>query len=92
MNTDSDMGIYSIPAIGDRPKVIKDDNIKAIYLRGIPNVLITTEEERLEPDVKQYYDNQSGYNILNVSNSIAECFAISSRSKTAQDELDSLLY
>ena len=33
---------YAISAIGDRPKVVNDSNVKSIYYRNVPNLIFTT--------------------------------------------------
>jgi len=35
----SELGKYAISSIGDRPKVVNDNNIKALIYREIPDVL-----------------------------------------------------
>ena len=45
MDTRSEMGKYSISAIGDRSKVVNDDKIKGIYFKSVPNIIMATQKE-----------------------------------------------
>jgi hypothetical protein len=45
---------YAIYAIGDRPKVVNDTNVKSIYYRNIPNLIFTS-------DWLGEYGEKSGY-------------------------------
>ena len=47
---------YSVKAIGDRTKVINDDDIKAIYYGEVPNLIYITTEK---------YEELKSVNMLN---------------------------
>lgn len=83
---ESGLGKYSISNIGDRTKVINDSNIKAIYFREVPKLIFTTAAD------KNISKNYEGYVPVQVSGSLENMFSISSQGKSAQDELDDLLY
>jgi hypothetical protein len=45
MDADGEMGKYAVSAIGNRPKAINDDKVKAIYFEQTPTVLFLTKNE-----------------------------------------------
>ena len=77
---------YSVQAIGDRPKVINDNSIKAIYFRETPTVLfVQNEEDKIGTEEftwVQLPENMDAGNIL----------TIAAQGKSAQEQLDTLLY
>lgn len=79
---------YKISAIGHRAKVINDDKIKAIFYRSIPDVLW------IDPDSDLYNDTNDNisYVRLRLSNGLENYFIISNQGKSAQEELQILLY
>lgn len=90
MDTRSEMGKYSISAIGDRSKVVNDDKIKGIYFKSVPNIIMATQKELNQ--VKELYNVIGGYRICQINDDTYSCFVSSSLGKSAKDELDSLLY
>lgn len=86
LDSESELGKFSISNIGDRTKVINDSNIKAIYFREVPNLIFMTEEERKKANYS------SGYTPVQINGTLENMFSISSQGKSAQDELDDLLY
>lgn len=91
METNSEMGKYSISAVGDRTKVIKDDKIGGIYFKGLPQVILTSKDEYV--NLINYLDAlDGGYNIVQYDSTLKPCLVTSGLSKSAQDELDNLLY
>ena len=83
LDTEGEISQYSIPAIGDRAKVVNDSSIKSIYFKDTPLII--------------YYDEvndryvKSGYSYMQLSN-IDNLFSISTQGKSAKNELDTLLY
>lgn len=83
LDTEGEISQYSIPAIGDRAKVVNDKSIKSVYFKDTPLII--------------YYDNpeqryiKSGYSYMQLSN-IENLFSISTQGKSAKNELDTLLY
>ena len=83
LDTEGEISQYSIPAIGDRAKVVNDSSIKSIYFKDTPLII--------------YYDTvndryvKSGYSYMQLSN-IDNLFSISTQGKSAKNELDTLLY
>lgn len=86
LDANADLGKYKIAVIGHRPKVINDNNVKAIFFRDTPNVLFQ------EPDERQPEDHNLSYVYLQLSDGLAQYFHISTQGKSAKDELDTLLY
>ena len=81
-----DLGEYSISAIGDRPKVVNDSNVKSIYYRNVPNLIFTT-------NLQNEFKEKSGYIFMQISKDISlNYFNISAQGKSAKDLLDELLY
>lgn len=77
---------YAILAIGDRPKVVNDSNVKSIYYRNVPNLIFTT-------DIYNEFKEKSGYVFMQINEDISlNYFNISAQGKSAKDALDELLY
>ena len=81
---------YSVKAIGNRTKVVNEDDIKAIYYGETPNLIYITQED---------YENLVNTNTLNdgyiyviLPEALSDYFVISRKTKSAQDELDNLLF
>ena len=89
-NLGSGLDKYSVKAIGDRTKVVNDDDIKAIYYGEVPNLIYISQED---------YDNLQATNRLNdgyvyviLPEALSDYFVVSKKYKSAQDVLDELLY
>ena len=98
------IGQFSIPAIGDRPKVINNDAVKAIIYKDIPDVIFIKGS-----DYNKYKEDLSvfeGYDIIKITNDddTESSFIYdymeeeipkivkSGRGLTAQEQIDDLLY
>ena len=88
IDPNSDIGKFSIKAIGHRPKVVNDSNVKAIYFRETPPILLVPASQNLTLEQKK----AQGYVIINIPSYYEEYFDISSKGKSAKDEMDNLLY
>ena len=89
------LGQYSVPAIGARPKVINNEGIKVLIYQDVPDLIFVYEEDYKD----SLLDNYDGYNvaILKPGDPFREYLETrqidrSSRSTTAQEEIDNLLY
>lgn len=80
------LGKYAPQVIGRRPKVVNDQDVKAIFFRETPEVLFLRPEEAVE------YDDTLGYVKMNLPASHENYFSISSQGKSAKEVLDNLLY
>lgn len=88
IDPNSDIGKFSVKAIGHRPKVVNDSNVKAIYFRETPNILLVPASQDLTLEQKR----AQGYAIVNIPSYYEEYFDISTKGKSAKDEMDNLLY
>lgn len=89
------LGQFSVPAIGNRPKNQTNDSIRALIYKDVPDVVLIDQEE---------YDKYAttgrlldGYNYYILNDILSEYMennqiTISSRSVTAQESIDDLLY
>lgn len=88
IDTTGELNKYAVQNIGQRSKVEKDDKIKAIYFREIPNVIFTTEKNE-EVNTRWI---KPGYVHVNIPKTIADWFTLSTRGKNMIDKLEELLY
>ena len=88
IDTTGELNKYAVQNIGQRAKVEKDDKVKAIYFREIPNVIFTTKESE-EVNTRWV---KPGYAHVNIPRSIADWFTLSTRGKTMIDKIEELLY
>lgn len=78
---------YKPMNIGRRPKVVNDQEIKAIFFEDTPNVLF------IDPlEVKPQTDTSLSYIRLNLVGAMSNYFQISTQGKSAKETLDNLLY
>ena len=84
---ESELGQYAISAIGDRPKVINDTNIKALIYKQTPQVLFLTKEE-----LENISSKQTGYTYINMPQNFENYFSISSQGISAYNKFEDLLY
>ena len=80
----SDIAKYSVSAIGSRTKVINDKDVKAIHYRDIPNIIFDNNSTDFE--------QLSGYTYINITSAFNNLFIKSSKSKTAKERIEELLY
>lgn len=81
---------YSVAAIGSRMKTVNEDSIRAIVYKEVPSLIYITQEKYSE--LKENNLLLTGYNYVKMPESFEEYFQRSVQSKTAQQELDNLLY
>ena len=86
LDVDTDLGQYSVQAIGDRPKSINDNKVTAIYYQETPTVIFTTEAEYNSSDVK------TGYTYIWLQPHMKNLFTITSKGKSAKEQVDQMLY
>ena len=82
---DSQLANISIPAIGDRIKVITDKNVQAINYKTIPQVIFKRVNDK-------NYEIKSGYTYININNNAESFFRTSSKAKSAKERIEELLY
>lgn len=86
----TNLGKYSVKAIGDRTKAVNEDEIRAIYYGEIPNLIYISQEEYNKLKLANLLDD--GYNYIILPEGMDEYFDTSRKKKSAQDELDQLIY
>lgn len=86
----TNLGKYSVKAIGDRTKTVNNDKIKAISYGEIPNIIYTTHDEYKELEMAHLVND--GYTYIVLSDVMGEYFDATRKEKSAQDELDQLVY
>lgn len=83
---EGELGQYAISAIGNRPKVVNDSNVKSIYYRNVPNLIFTT-------NIYNDFKEKSGYIFMQITEDMSfNYFNISAQGKSAKDALDELIY
>ena len=78
---------YNVKAIGNRPKAVNDDKVKAIYYRETPNVIFVSSE-----DWEDDSNRKPGYTYVKLGYEQENLFNISARGKTAHAQLEEFLY
>ena len=84
LDTNGELKQFGVKSIGSRSKSIKDTNVKAIYFRDTPEILISG-------DVSESEDT-SGYSTIQIPEDYKNIFSISGKGKSAKEKLDELLY
>lgn len=85
-----DLAQYGVPYIGDRSKTVNDDKIKAIYYRDTPPVVFKEKTQDIQEVIEAA--QEGSYSYINITDNIENLFSISAQSKSAFNELNSLLY
>lgn len=80
----SNLEKYSVNAIGTRSKAVSDNDVKCIYYREIPQTIFQSGAET--------YEHQTGYTYIQLRPEMKNLFIISSKGKSAQEELENMLY
>ena len=88
LDADSELGQFSVQAVGDRVKAVNDTSVTAIYFRQVPNLVFTTYKDYLKSDLR----DKTGYTPVFVTGNLENMFNISAQGKSAQDRIDELLY
>lgn len=87
LDEDSELSKYSVHSIGDRPKSVKDTNVKAIYFRETPTVVFVKPENWEKENNAKF-----GYTYIKLPEHMENLFSISTQGKSAKDVLDQYLY
>lgn len=85
LDTYGELSEYSVSSIGDRPKAVNDNNVKAIYFRETPGVIFVE-------NLKELNEKKSGYTYAQLPKHLEYLFSISGQGKSAKDVLDGFLY
>lgn len=88
LDADSELGQFSVKAVGDRVKAVNDTSVTAIYFREVPDLIFTTYKQYNESGLA----DKSGYTPVFINGSLENMFNISAQGKSAQDLMDELVY
>ena len=89
LDAESELGQFSVRAVGDRTKVINDDKINSIYFKTTPDLIfITATEYNKNKNIKDY----TAYIPVFIQSNLENLFNISSQGRSAKDSLDEMLY
>ena len=83
---------FSIPAIGDRPKVVNEDKATAIVFKEIPNIILYNSLQPNISTLKSEIMDKGGYTFVSAPEWFMSYLRISSRSLCVKDKIDELLY
>lgn len=93
LDTAGELENYSVPRIGDRPKAVNDNDVKAIYFRETPGVIFLEPEEWVQYTADGgALEKPTGYAYAQLPKHFSHLFHISSQGKSAKDALDEFLY
>lgn len=85
LDTYGELSQYSVSSVGDRPKAVNDNNVKAIYFRETPKVIFVENFNGVT-------EKETGYTYAQLPTHMEYLFSISSQGKSAKDVLDNYLY
>ena len=107
LDDQNELAEYSVPAVGDRSKVVNEDKVGAIYYKDVPGLVLVPG---LTPDVdknnnltnlgwkcdtselRSEIQEESGYVFIYLPKGFEKYFDISYRRLSAKDKIDQLLY
>lgn len=98
LDSGTELQQFSIPQVGDRIKVVKEDKIKAIVYSTIPDFILYDETQSDEDGLcnfnalRREIIDKSGYKFLRVPRGFSKYFTISCRNDSIKDKIDALLY
>lgn len=84
LDTQGELKQFGIKSIGNRPKSIKDTNVKSIYFRDTPEIQFVENISREAA--------MSGMQLIQIPKAYGNIFSISAQGKSAKERLDELLY
>lgn len=88
LDAESELGQFSVKAVGDRVKAVNDTSVTAIYFREVPDLIFTTYAQYNSSGLA----DKSGYTPVFINGSLENMFNISAQGKSAQDLIDELVY
>lgn len=88
----ADLVKFSIPQIGDRNKVVKEDKASSIIFKEAPNIVFYLNENKSDLEKQKIANTISGYSSINLPSEYLQYFTISTKSLSVKDKLDELLY
>lgn len=91
IDTGSEVGKYSVSAVGRRSIVENNNNITALYALEVPDVIFMTNEEWENEELRAYY-NSIGQKYFKWNDNFNSLFMASSSGATAFERIRELLY
>ena len=85
----SEIGLYAVSEIGDRPIVVNETNLKSIFYREIPKIIIMDATSFAQLTAK---DIKTGYSYVLFPEGYENFFSISSRGISIKNRIDELVY
>lgn len=85
LDTDSEIGLYSIKNIGQKIKTINENSIQALYYKETPEIIFINSDEEKRNDI-----SLEAFSFITIPN-YEQLFTISGQGKSAKDRLDELL-
>ncbi len=102
LDSDTELASFSVKSVGDRTKVINDDQAGAIFYKEIPGLILydisetkQTENEDTVVDVsklRRQITENSGYNFIYLPKGFSQYLTISYRGTSVKNKIDELLY
>ena len=84
LDTTGELSTFSVPAIKNRPKVVNNKDVKAIYYRDTPGISFGSPPTE---------NPQDGYRYLQLESSLySKMFSPSAQGKSAKEAIDELMY
>lgn len=86
---DSELQKFGCHAIGNRPKGVNDNQVKAIYFRETPTVIFVNSKDWVDKKVDK---TKLGYTYIQLNDEVEPYFSVSSQGKSAKTAVDNLVY
>ena len=80
----SELHNVSNQVLGNRKKSLHDNNIKRVFYENIPEVIFKSSDSKIQ--------NNLNYTVINLPADLQSLFTISSKSKSAKEVIEELLY
>ena len=91
LDTTGELSRYSVRAIGQRPKNVNNSNVRAIYYRGVPNLIFVNRDDEEATEYYNKIDKKTAYTYVNSNTTLENCLTISSQGISAMETLQTLL-
>lgn len=91
IDTNTDMGSYSVGEIGRRTKTVNNDSIKTIYNKEVPDIVFIPSNAEDRQKLIEHYGN-IGQKYCLLSPQFWDMFSISSTGASCYDEIRNLMY
>lgn len=88
--TTGEMGKFSVPAIGPRPKAVNDDDVRVIMYKDVPDVIFITDDDYGKAVTTGSLN--TGYHYITLDPAAFNDLSLTTRRKSAKEVIDNLLY